>query len=111
MAKRLVVTGVAGFIGSNLADRLLREGHDVLGVDNLAYGLREQIPSGVDFREIDIRSPDLHRHLQGADAIFHLAAKNSILDCQEDPVETSSINVTGSVNVFAAAKRAGVLRV
>src|SRR5258708_7882291 len=99
---RVVVTGVAGFIGSNLAERLLAEGHTVVGIDNLAYGVREQVPSGVDFREADIRSGDLQRELVGADAIFHLAAKNCISDCQDDPVETSAINVTGSVNLFAA---------
>lgn len=111
MPGRVVVTGVAGFIGSNLAERLLAEGHQVVGIDNLAYGVREQIPGGVDFRELDIRSSELHHSFAGADAVFHLAAKNSILDCQQDPLDTSSINVTGSVNVFAAASRAGVKRV
>lgn len=111
MSKRIVVTGVAGFIGSNLAERLLAEGHQVVGIDNLAYGVREQIPEGVDFREKDIRAADLHVDLKNADAVFHLAAKNCISDCQDDPLETSSINVVGSVNVFAAAHRAGVSRV
>ena len=108
---RIVVTGVAGFIGSNLADRLLADGHVVIGIDNLAYGPREQIPSGVDFRHVDIRDPSLDTHLRSADALFHLAAKNCIADCQADPRETSDINVTGTVNVFEAALRAGVERV
>lgn len=108
---RLGITGVAGFIGSNLADRLLAEGHEVVGIDNLAYGVREQIPDGVEFREIDIRETNLTDVLRGMDAIFHLAAKNCIADCQADPVETSDINVTGTVNVFEAARRAGVRRV
>ena len=107
----IVVTGVAGFIGSNLADRLLAEGYAVVGIDNLAYGVREQIPEGVDFRKVDVRDPELVDHLRGARAIFHLAAKNCIADCQDDPVETSDINVTGTVKVFEAAKRAGVKRV
>ncbi len=108
---KLAITGVAGFIGSNLADRLLAEGHAVVGIDNLAYGPREQIPAGVDFREGDIRDRRLEAHLAGCDAIFHLAAKNCIADCQDDPVETADINVTGTVNVFDAARRAGVRRV
>ncbi|HZO94995.1 MAG TPA: NAD-dependent epimerase/dehydratase family protein [Candidatus Baltobacteraceae bacterium] len=108
---KLAITGVAGFIGSNLADRLLAEGHDVVGVDNLAYGPREQIPERVDFREADIRDRNLHRHFAGCDAIFHLAAKNCIADCQDDPVETADVNVTGTANVFDAAARAGVRRV
>jgi UDP-glucose 4-epimerase len=111
VSKRIVVTGVAGFIGSNLADRLLRDGHEVVGVDDLAYGVREQVPAGVDFRLVDVRSPDLREHFAGADAIFHLAAKNCIADCQADPLETSDINVTGTVNVFESARRAGVARI
>ena len=109
--KRVVVTGVAGFIGSNLAERLLAEGHDVVGIDNLAYGVREQVPSGVEFHEADIRDAGLEKLLRDADAVFHLAAKNCISDCELDPVETSDINVTGSVNVFESARRAGVRRV
>jgi len=111
MSKRIVVTGVAGFIGSNLALRLIADGYQVVGIDNLAYGVKEQIPSEVDFRNIDIREVDLAAHVRGADAIFHLAAKNCIADCQDDPVETSDINVRGTVNVFEAARRAGIRRV
>lgn len=107
----IVVTGVAGFIGSNLADRLLNEGHRVIGIDNLAYGVREQIPEGVIFHEQDIRHAGLERLFAGADAVYHLAAKNCIADCQNDPLETADINVTGTVNVFEAARRAGVGKV
>jgi UDP-glucose 4-epimerase len=110
-AQKIVVTGVAGFIGSNLAVRLLSEGYEVVGIDNLAYGVREQIPEGVDFRQVDIRDRGLREHFAGAAAIFHLAAKNCIADCQADPLETSDINVTGTVNVFEAARQAGVERV
>jgi nucleoside-diphosphate-sugar epimerase len=108
---KLAVTGVAGFIGSNLADRLVAEGHAVVGIDNLAFGPREQVPAGVDFRVADIRDPGLAQHFGGCDAIFHLAAKNCIADCQDDPLETADINVTGTVNVLRAARAAGVLRV
>ncbi len=106
--KTIAITGVAGFIGSNLADRLLAEGYRVIGIDNLAYGVREQVPSGVEFHETDIRGPELRRLFEGVDAVFHLAAKNCIADCQDDPLETSDINVTGTVNTFEAARRAGV---
>jgi nucleoside-diphosphate-sugar epimerase len=109
--KRIGITGVAGFIGSNLADRLLAEGYDVAGFDNLAYGVREQVPDGVKFHEVDIRGRDIYERFRGLDVLFHLAAKNCIADCQEDPVETSDINVTGTVNVFEAARRAGVGKV
>ena len=111
MKSRIVITGVAGFIGSNLAERLLAEGYEVAGLDNLAYGLRGQIPAGVKFFELDIRDRQLWEVLQPDDVVFHLAAKNCISDCQDDPVETAAINVTGTVNVFEASRRAGVAKV
>lgn len=111
MKQKILITGVAGFIGSNLALRLLREGHDVVGVENLSYGLQEQIPAGVAFYKADIRSKDVYPLFEGVDCVFHLAAKNCIPDCQADPVETADINITGTANVFEAARRAGVRKV
>lgn len=111
MNTSICITGVAGFIGSNLADRLLREGYHVIGIDNLSYGVREQIPDGVEFHQLDIRSGDIHPVVARASHVFHLAAKNCISDCQLDPVETADINVRGSANVFEAAKRGGVQKV
>ena len=102
---RIVITGVAGFIGSNLAHDLLQKGYEVIGIDDLSYGVREQIPEGCVFHELDIRSPGIFEVIDQGDVIVHLAAKNCIADCQEDPVETASINVMGSANVFEAARR------
>lgn len=102
---RIVVTGVAGFIGSNLADYLIGEGYDIVGIDNLAYGVREQIPDQVRFSQVDIRDEAIFDLIEDGDVIIHLAAKNCIADCQNDPVETASINVTGTANVFEAARR------
>jgi len=109
--KKVLITGVAGFIGSNLADRLLAEGYQVVGIDNLAYGIKEQIPDKVDFYKMDIRKIGLYSLFKGVDIVFHLAAKNCISDCQNDPTETADINITGTVNVFEAARRAGVKKV
>lgn len=109
--ERILVTGVAGFIGSNLASRLLAEGYEVLGMDNLAYGLRENVPEGVEFYRLDIRDKDMVPLFKGVDTVFHLAAKNCISDCQTDPVETAQINVSGTVNVFEAARRGGVRKI
>ena len=128
----VLVTGVAGFIGSNLAERLLKVGGDrleeaktailkasnlqpqtyrVIGIDNLAYGVREQVPGDVEFHKLDIRVRDIYPLFDGVDCVFHLAAKNCISDCQDDPVETADINVAGTVNVFEAARRASVGKV
>ena len=106
-----MITGVAGFIGANLAERLLRDGHRVIGIDNLAYGLRSNIPEGVDFHQLDIRGKEMYPLFAGTDAIFHFAAKNCIADCQADPVETADINVRGTVTVFEAAKQAQVKKI
>lgn len=112
--KRILITGVAGFIGSNLAEKLLNVQNsrfEVIGIDNLAYGLKEQIPKGVEFHQLDIRSSRIYPLFKAVDYIFHLAAKNCISDCQNDPVETADINITGTINVFEAARRTGVKKV
>ena len=108
---RILVTGVAGFIGSNLAVRLLQEGHAVIGIDNLAYGLKENIPEGVEFYQEDVRQRSIYPLFESVDFVFHLAAKNCIADCQNDPVETADINVRGTVNVLEAAQRSAVNKV
>lgn len=116
---RILITGIAGFIGSNLAIRLIKENlktkagnrFEVVGIDNLSYGLRENIPARVEFHQLDIREKNIYEPFEGVDVVFHLAAKNCINDCQLNPVETADINVTGTVNVFEAAKRAKVRKV
>jgi UDP-glucose 4-epimerase len=121
---KILITGVAGFIGSNLADRLLAENRNsgdekqkiqkyfrIIGIDNLSYGVREQIPDAVEFHQLDIRSRAIYPLFEGVDFVFHLAAKNCIADCQTDPVETAEINVSGTVNVFEASRREKVRKV
>jgi len=112
---KTLITGVAGFIGSNLADKLLSEFRSkdskIIGIDNLSYGIKEQIPEGVEFYKIDIRSKEIYPLFNGVDYVFHLAAKNCISDCQTDPVETADINIAGTVNVFEASKRARIKKI
>lgn len=108
---RVLVTGVAGFIGSNLAVRLLAEGYRVVGIDDLSQGVAEQVPAGVEFHRADVRDAAIQPLFEGVDAVFHLAAKNCIPDCQLDPVAATSINVVGTAQVFESARRAGVRRV
>lgn len=112
MREKVLITGVAGFLGSNLARCLLAEGSfDVSGIDNLSQGRIENVPDGVRFTVADIRDEAIDPLFRGMDIVFHLAAKNCINDCQTDPVETADINVGGTVRVFEAARRAGARKV
>ena len=112
MPVKVLITGIAGFIGSNLARRLLEEGsYDISGLDNLSWGRKENVPRDVRFARADIRDEAIDPLFRGVDVVFHLAAKNCISDCQSDPVETSDINVTGTVNVFEASRKARVRKV
>ncbi|MEK7509198.1 MAG: NAD-dependent epimerase/dehydratase family protein [Patescibacteria group bacterium] len=111
MKKKILVTGVAGFIGSNLAKRLVEAGYDVVGLDNFSQGIPEHVPSGMRFKQADIRSRDIAPLFRGIDVVFHLAAKNSLRDCQEDPVGTMEMNVVGTANVFDVSLKAGVKKV
>jgi len=119
MNKKILITGVAGFIGSNLALSLIEENrktkignhYELIGIDNLSYGLRVNVPEGVEFYQLDIRDENIYELFNGVDVVFHLAAKNCINDCQLDPVETADINVIGTVNIFEAAKKARVRKI
>ena len=109
---KVLVTGCNGFIGSNLVDRLLAEGkYNVIGIDNLAYSKKDKISDDITFHKIDIRDRDIYPLFEGVDYVFHLSAKNCLADCQADPVETADINITGSINVFEASRRAKVKKV
>lgn len=103
--QRILVTGAAGFIGGNLCSRLLEEGYKVVGVDNLSAGTLENVPPQVDFHTVDIRRKNISRFFRDTSAVFHLAAKNCLPDCLNDPYETSDINVSGTVQILEAVKR------
>src|SRR5947207_2947237 len=105
---RILITGVAGFIGGHLASRLTNDGHTVLGIDDLSAGVIENVPPDVLFSRADIRSREIFPLFESVDAVFHLAAKNCLPDCLKDPVETAEINVGGTTNVLEAARRSGV---
>ncbi len=108
---RVLVTGVAGFVGSNLAKRLLDSGYEVRGIDNLSAGTRENIDPRVDFDQADIRDLEIHRLFEGVDGVFHLAAKNCLSECLKDPLGAASANVVGTLNVLEAARKAKVRKV
>jgi nucleoside-diphosphate-sugar epimerase len=113
MAKYLV-TGGAGFIGSNLARFILDKGHQVVILDNLATGKRENITEilpRITFIEGDIRDrKTADKAIAGCTAIFHEAALGSVPRSVEDPVTSHDVNVNGTVNMLEAARAAGVKR-
>ncbi|MFP4196513.1 MAG: GDP-mannose 4,6-dehydratase [Methanomassiliicoccales archaeon] len=117
---RVAVTGAAGFIGSSLVDRLLEEGHEVVGVDNFDdyYSgkmrfLRPHLERD-DFalERVDILDRvELGRALEGCDPIFHLAAQAGVRASVQDPMKSHRVNVEGTLNVLQAARDLGANRV
>src|SRR3989344_4279859 len=109
---KYIVTGGAGFIGSHLVDALIERGDEVVVIDNLYAGKKENVNPKAKFHKIDIRAIDkLLKVFEGADGVFHLAAIPRVPISVEDPVTTNEVNAGGTVNVFSAAREAGVKRV
>ena len=116
---RAMVTGGAGFIGSNLVDRLLAEGHEVDVVDDLSTGslgnLAEARASGgaLRFHNLDVRSADLVDlvHHRRPEVIFHLAAQADVRVSVERPVFDAEVNVLGTIQVLEGARTAGSVKV
>ena len=106
---KIIVTGGAGFIGSNLVDALIEKGHDVLIIDNLTTGKRENINPKAKFFKADLRNFNEIRPLfKGVDFVFHEAALPRIPLSIEKPIETNDINIKGTLSALVAAKEAGV---
>jgi len=116
----VLVTGGAGFIGSNLVDRLLAEGHRVDVVDDLSTGsltnlanARAESGRSFSFHQADIRSPELVELFgrRQPEVVFHLAAQADVRVSVERPVFDADINILGSVNVMEAARRSGARKI
>jgi len=111
---RYLVTGGAGFIGSNMVDELVRRGHDVTVLDDLSAGKEENLAGvrgKIDFRIgniIDLAAVQSACH--GVEYVIHLAARTSVPKSVKDPVETNKINIDGTLNVLVAARDAKVRR-
>ncbi|MEZ0051101.1 UDP-glucose 4-epimerase [Mycobacterium sp. MAA66] len=120
---RTLVTGAAGFIGSNLVDRLLAEGHDVVGVDNLSTGTtanleaalagKARAAAGFTFIPVDVQAPEMSGIVMGVspDVIFHLAAHVDLRASVSDPQFDARSNILGTINLCEAARQAGVRRI
>ncbi|MGH3002830.1 MAG: NAD-dependent epimerase/dehydratase family protein, partial [Gaiellaceae bacterium] len=102
---RAVVTGGAGFIGSNLVDALVARGDEVTVVDNFATGKREYVNPAATLLEHDIREP----FSVGADVVFHLAAQADVQTSMKRPDYDAAVNVVGTVNALGAARGAQVI--
>ena len=99
---KVIVTGAAGFIGSHLAERLLSQGHQVIGIDDLSTGATLNLPSGMEWWRADIA--DFRRWPDEADVIYHLAASYRDREAWERDART---NVMGTINAVRAAQRYG----
>src|ERR1700674_2931798 len=112
---RYLVTGGAGFIGSNTVDELVRRGHSVVVLDDLASGKAENL-SGVqgkiELLRHSITDLDrLHEACRGVDYVLHLGARTSVPRSVKDPLETNRVNVDGTLNVLVGARDAKAKRV
>jgi UDP-glucuronate decarboxylase len=106
--KRVMVTGGAGFLGSHLCERLLREGHDVLCVDNYFTGRKDNIVHLLDHKHFEVMRHDVTFPLYvEVDEIYNLACPASPVHYQYDPVQTTKTSVIGAINMLGLAKRVG----
>lgn len=114
LTSTVLITGGAGFIGSNLADGLIREGAKVRIIDNFLTGFREnldEIKGDFDFTEGDITDPGVVRKVtEGCEVVFHEAALPSVFRSVDDPMETHRVCVDGTLNMLIAARDARVRR-
>jgi len=111
--KKAIVTGGAGFIGSNLVDELISKGWSVTVLDDLSTGKIENINPKAEFIECDISTTsqiDLMFYINGADYVFHTAAKARVQPSIDDPLTFNKANVDGTLNMLYASHKVGVKR-
>lgn len=110
--KTVLVTGGAGFIGSHLVDELIKLGNKVLIIDNLSTGSKENLNPKAKFFKLDICEFEKIKPIfKGVDFVFHLAAIPRVPVSVQNPVETSKVNILGTINVFKSSAEAKVKRV
>ena len=111
--KNILVTGGAGFIGSNLVDRLIKEGHTVIVVDNFSTGKRENINSNAKVYELNVEDEDLKKVFRrdNIDIVYHLASPSNVKKSMEDQISELSKSVEGMVNLIKCVSEFGVKKV
>ena len=110
---KYIVTGGAGFIGSNLVDRLVDDGHEVIILDDMSSGKNRNLNFKARFIEVDISKDYINEYkhwFEGVDTIFHLAALTKVQESIENPIEYNNINVNGMLNVLNLCVKSGVKR-
>lgn len=109
----VLITGGAGFIGSQLADALLDAGHRVIVIDDLSTGRRANVHADAELHELDVRSPQAAQLVaaSGADVLIHHAAQINVRQSMQDPCHDADVNVVGSLNLLEAAREGGVRQV
>ncbi len=109
MRKKVLITGGAGFIGSHLSERLLAEGNEVICVDNFFTGTRDNVKPFLGNPYFEVLRHDICFPLYlEVDEIYNLACPASPVHYQSDPVQTTKVNVSGSINMLGLAKRLGI---
>jgi UDP-glucose 4-epimerase len=111
---RIIVTGGAGFIGSHIADALLESGHEVLVLDDLSNGSRQNVPAAATFVHADVREANAVERVLSEfqpDAVCHQAAQTSVSVSTREPVRDAMVNIIGSINLLEACVRHRVQRV
>lgn len=109
--KKVIVTGGAGFIGSNLVDRLIDDGIDVTILDDLSTGREENINPKAKFIKISLQDLDSDEYFKGVDVVFHTAALARVQPSIKNPIEFNNANVNATLKVLYYASMAGVTRV
>jgi UDP-glucose 4-epimerase len=105
-----LVTGGAGFIGSNLADALIDDGHNVTMVDDLSTGRMENVSQKAEFHQLEISSPVIDKVFEKGkfDLVFHLAAQMDVRKSVKSPIFDAEINILGGINLLLASVKHGV---
>jgi UDP-glucose 4-epimerase len=110
---RILVTGGAGFIGSNVADRLIKDGHKVVIIDNLSTGVKANLNKKAKFYKVDVRSAVIDKifEREKPDVLCHHAAQIDVRKSTDDPIFDAEVNIMGSLNLFNACVKHKVKKI